>query len=349
MVYDQTDAENPNQRPSDSDTEEFEDSGTTGAILVRVPAAHTVRDILSWHLGRFREFPIIKAEFSWDSLEFRREDNGDTIEDYREILGKASTHWWESAIWTPKAGGERLVNFTPATYDIFVLGGIDPERVPWRFYDLLFDNRASRLPQTKRLAYERIRDSGRPNLWEYEGNVQRPLAAPDEFERCSERIGNCPGLNSAYEYELRPAPAGLTSARLAHLVREFLAADLKEVYPKAKHISHDASRAKFQVRFVPYRMISLPTDLVLGCIVCREAREPGLYVCIDHVDCDTPLNRSEAERRIGAAAGDLVKVMESIEVELANVPPATLSARFREKGIQYDLTLRRCGEASKQV
>jgi hypothetical protein len=156
----------------DSSDVQFSTVGCAEAVLVLVPAKHTVREILTWNLPRFAEFPICRVGYDWDKAEF------DGIEGYSEasdlevdtIEGYHWNTWWNAAIWSsPSLPGIRIVNFTPEAYDVFVCGTVRPERVPWAYYwTILVEGRRDGLPLTKGQACRLIRRANADAVQSYD-------------------------------------------------------------------------------------------------------------------------------------------------------------------------------------
>jgi hypothetical protein len=160
---------------AEDEEESFEDTGSSEAILVRIPTTYTKRDILSWPLTEFAKFPAVKYNYSWDNWDF------EPALGYHEVLS-GDKEWYDQTIWQSSAkSGEWLVNFEPEEYNAFVLGKGDPTSISWNYYKFVFQNRnmgylfdsfeflsPELRNQRKIYGYNLIVNSGERNLLEYD-------------------------------------------------------------------------------------------------------------------------------------------------------------------------------------
>ena len=319
------------------------------AILVRVPAEFSRRDILSWPLERFSKFPVHRSRYSCDDWAF------DSVEGYGDVLlnlngdnGEEPDGWWRKAIWkSPTFPDEWLVNFVPGAYDAFVLGRADPGRIPWKYYHSAFGLPGWPLPRTKKAAYSCIRNCSFRNLWEYDGKTLEPLPMPAGLVRARDRLGSSPLFAGEHLYRLAKRPAAISPVRMDILVLDHASAN-SALYracraSQTKLVSNplDGSAIASFV-FRPTRSLFVPKELSDGCLECGEKREMGKYTCGDHTE--TPRMRQEAMARISASAGKIENyILRALAPVAQKGPPATLSLSFTEKGVQYDLVLSRVG------
>jgi hypothetical protein len=139
--------------------------GTDKAMVVRVPDRHTIADILSWKLTKFAEFPVVELEYTWDGWDFIDEEGEDM--EYSEYLMGNIDDYYRNGVWKCDRvyPGQWLLNFEENSYKAFVLGEIDPERIPWYYYQMAFDNRDwNNLPPTKADAFARLANKNEPTL-----------------------------------------------------------------------------------------------------------------------------------------------------------------------------------------
>jgi hypothetical protein len=132
------------------------------AVLVRVPKTHSVRDILSWSLERFAQFPSARSRCCC----------GEGFENIRGY--PKSGHWWESAVWeSPDFPGDRIVNFEPASYEAFVFGNARPDLVPRAYYRKAYARRRAPCPLLKTDAWNDLLAGSGDVLAEYDSVSNR--------------------------------------------------------------------------------------------------------------------------------------------------------------------------------
>lgn len=153
----------------DPEQDEGDGYGCNEAVLVHVPAKHTVREILSWPLQAFAAFPRETVVYRWDDWGFPALEESD----YRSVL--CSDNWWERCVWrTAERPGVLLVNFAPDAFDAFVLKQVPAEGIAWSYYRAAHENiwpgkgRALLQKVTKAQAFARIADCSARNLEEFD-------------------------------------------------------------------------------------------------------------------------------------------------------------------------------------
>ncbi len=236
----QQDCEECNIRDCEIDIDA--DESAVYATIVTVPADE---DISCWPLARFREYPAVSEDYSWDDWDFVG-PHGDT--GYREALMNGQS-WPEQSYWV--VGELRHVVFQTAFYQAFVLGD-DPEHISWHTYHEIFSNRSSATPQTKQHAWDIITGGEHPT-----DIVEYPLQFT--VNRWTGRyVGTVPPL--------------YTKARLDVLV------NIPDV--EITHRELAGRQYTVEVRQAP----KLPEYEADGCIVCGEQRLYAKNVCPCHED-----------------------------------------------------------------
>lgn len=149
------------QSDEDLSDDEFDGCGSNSALIVFIPTTYTIRDILSWHLHRFKDFTVKEVNYSWDNWNFEGYDG------YGDILSEKDK-WWEQCIWeSPSEPGFYLVNFEKGAYQAFVLGEARPEQIPKNYIKEVFNNRNLEVPTNKEDALNKILINKKDLMYDY--------------------------------------------------------------------------------------------------------------------------------------------------------------------------------------
>jgi hypothetical protein len=319
-------------------------AGAGEAVLVAVPEAVAVREILSWGLSKFAEFPAERVDYDWDGWCFVG------VEGYSEVLTRSATSsWYDTAIWSsPSRPGKRLVNFHPAAYEAFVTGRTAARDIPRGYLKEVFSNRDRPWPGSELLAVSAIRDCGALNLWEYDGLDPIAVDPPQEYSELRSAIAAHLPVSATYAFDDQP-PADIPRARLAVLLEDHAAPIGPSSLANFSRVElRDSGRSNWRLDLSAEvsAEIELPEALAGGCLVCQRPRDLASLLCLEHANVPVGPLLAPAAARLAEAGQARMGRMEELLRELVGVvevgPPA-LRARFWERGRLYDCVLRCCG------
>jgi hypothetical protein len=320
------------------ENDESEQSGGNNPILVKIPDSFSVRDILSWNLMEFANFPTIDDNYSWDDCSFENTDG------YLEVLQKCSNKWWETVIWSsPTYPGFRLVTFDKVAYETFVLQRHASDEVPWRYYEIVFQARGMEVPATKQRAYQKIIDSGRQNVWQFTGACLPELPISSNCKKLLEKlhiIETQPVFRTHSYYCRKSDIIPVSLARFKVLVQDNIIVpapltvsniNWKSDQPLVIDLTFAPDQQKFTTR--------ISDKFMTKCISCYEyTREIGSYLCDDCM----LRNVSEDDSMITGAStmeSQIELLWNSLkDIQQINIP-SKIYATFSEKGVLFTVEL----------
>lgn len=122
------------------------ESGSDEAIIVMIPNDISLKEIKTWPLAKFSEFPVLKTQYDPEEWEFQ------AVEGYRQVLLESE----DASVWSSfSRPGFHLINFEPGAYQAFVKGESKPDDIPWDYYYLILGDEI--LTRNKEQCYEFVR------------------------------------------------------------------------------------------------------------------------------------------------------------------------------------------------